>query len=116
MAFRVGFIAAFLVSVIGTSFYAFYLAFYVFQPFGSVLAILFLSVLRSWKYRTGSQVGLGRKCWWAPLVVVAISMAFFSYHHYTLNQLDHLVFTISLLLLSVGTLLVYSLRKKPNPE
>jgi len=116
MAFRVGVIGAFLVSVITTSVYTIYLAFHDFRPLGSMLAILVLSVLLSWISRTGSQVGLGRKCWWAPLAVAAISMAFFSYHNYTLNQLDHLAFTISLLLLSVGVLIVYSLRKKPNPE
>ena len=116
MAFRVGFIVAFLVSIIAISVYAVYLAFHVFRPFGSIIAILFLSVLFAWKYRTESQVGFRRKYWWAPLAVAAISMAFFSYHYYALNQLDSLAFTISLLLITVGTLLVYSLRKKPNPE
>lgn len=116
MAFRVGFIVAFLVSIVGISVYAVYLAFHVFRPLGSMLAILVLTVFISWKYRTESQVGFRRNYWWAPLILAAISMTFFSYHYYGLNQLDSLAFTISLLLISVSTLIVYSLRKKPNPE
>ena len=116
MAFRVGFIVAFLVSIIAISVYAVYLAFHVFRPFGSIIAILFLSVLFAWKYRTYSQVGFRRKYWWAPLVVTSTAMALLSYRHYTLNQLDSLAFTISLLLITVGFLIYLSLQKKPNPE
>ena len=114
MAFRVGFIVTFLVSTISISVYAIYLAFHVFQPLGSMLAPLFLTVFHSWKYRTDSQVGFRQKYWWAPLIADAISMAFFSYHYHTLNQLDSLAFTISLLLISVGALIYYSLRKQTS--
>jgi hypothetical protein len=116
MAFRVGFIATFLVSIIAISVYAVYLSFHVFRPFGSIVALLFLTVFLSWKYRNDSQAGFRRKYWWAPLGVTSTAMALLSYHHYTLNQLDSLAFTISLLLITVGFLIYISLQKKPNPE
>jgi undecaprenyl pyrophosphate phosphatase UppP len=116
MAFRVGFIVTFLVSIIAISVYAVYLAFHVFRPFGSIIAILSLSVLLAWKYRTDSQAGFRKKYWWAPLVVISAALAFLSYNHYTLNQLGSLAFTISLLLITVGFLIYCSLRKQTRQQ
>ena len=84
-----------------------YLSFKHLPSLGGMLAIVFLSILLSWKYRNGSQVATKRNYWWAPLIVAAISMGLLSYSYYALNQPVHLVFTVSLLLLSVATLIVY---------
>jgi len=116
MAFRVGFIVTFLVSIIAISVYAIYLAFHVFRPFGSIIAILSLSALLAWKYRTDPQVSFRRKYWWAPLVVTSTALTFLSYHYYTLNQLYSLAFTISLLLITVGSLIYLSLRKQTRQQ
>ena len=111
-AFRVGFVAAFLLSLIAISVYAFYLAFWVFRPFFSWLVLLFFAVYFSGKYRTALPLGFRRKYWWVPLVLTATLLAFFSYHNYTLNQIDSLVFSIILCLISVGCLVYYSLQKE----
>jgi hypothetical protein len=111
-AFRVGFVAAFLLSLVAISVYAFYLAFWVFRPFLGWLVLLFFAVYFSWKYRTALLPSFRRKYWWLPLTLTALTMAFFSYHNYTLNQIDYLVFSTALCLISVGCLIYYSLRKE----
>ena len=109
-AFRVGFVVAFLLSVTAISIYAFSVL--VFQPFFGWLVLVLLAVYFAGKYRTALPVGLRRKYWWVPPVLTAIAMAYFSYHNYTLNQIDALVFSITLCLISVGCLMYYSLRKE----
>ena len=112
-AFRVGFVATFLLSLIAISVYAFYLAFWVFRQFFGWLVLVLLAVyFASGKYRTGLPVGFRRKYWWVPLLLSALAMAFFSYHNYTLNQIDALVFSATLCLISVGCLIYYSIRKE----
>ncbi|MDH5460642.1 MAG: hypothetical protein OEX09_00230 [Candidatus Bathyarchaeota archaeon] len=107
-AFRVGLVAAFLLSVIAISVYAVW----VFRQYLSWLFLVFLAIYLSAKHRTALPVSFRRKYWWLPLTLATIAMAFFSYHNYTLNQLDSLVFSAALCLNSIGCLTYYSLRKE----
>ncbi|MDH5780356.1 MAG: hypothetical protein OEZ29_07140 [Candidatus Bathyarchaeota archaeon] len=107
-AFRVGFVATFLLSVIAISVYSFW----VFRQYLSWLFLVFLAVYFSGKYRTALPVGFRGKHWWLPLALATIAMALFSYHNYTLNQIDSLVFSVTLCLISIGCLTYYSLRKE----
>jgi len=110
-AFRVAFVVTFLSSVIAIFVYFFFVAYSFLQPLFSWLVLVCLSVyVASGRY----QKDFRRKYWWLPLSFTSLSLALFSYHNYTLNRLNDLVFSALLCTVSVGCLLYYSVGMKPK--
>ncbi len=108
-AFRVAFVVTYLSSVIAIFVYFFFVAYSLLQPFFSWLALVCLSVyVASGRYQKDSR----RKYWWLPLSLTSLSLAFLSYHNYTLDRLNDLVFSAFLCIVSVGCLLYYSVGMK----
>lgn len=109
MAFRIAFVATFLISMMIISIYALS----VFRPFSSWLVPVFLAVyIASGKHQIEAQAGFRRRYWWLPLILIAFAMAVNSYCSYTLNQIGYLVFSAALCIISTGFLVYYATWKR----